>query len=74
MGWVVYTKGFVSNHKLSVTEISLLIEISRNGTNWTHEVASEMMFDALIQENTVPIPKADQDFIKALIAGDPLRT
>jgi len=52
----------------------LLIEASRKGTKWTHEVASEMMLDALIQENNVPIPKEDQEFIKALIAGDPLRT
>jgi len=47
---------------------------NRPGSAWKHEQASEMMFDALVRENKVPISVKDQDFVKALIAGKPLRT
>lgn len=43
---------------------------SRQGTKWTHEVGSEMMFDSLVKENEIPISEKDQIFIKALIAGE----
>ena len=29
-----------------------------------------MMFDSLVKENEIPISEKDQNFIKALIAGD----
>jgi hypothetical protein len=32
------------------------------------------MFDALVRENDVQIPEADQKFVKALISGDASRT
>ena len=36
---------------------------------WTHEDASEMMFDELVKENNVPINQDDVNFIKDLIKG-----
>ena len=39
-----------------------------------HEDGSEVMFDYLVQDNNIPIPMKDQQFIKALIAGDHSRT
>ncbi|KAH9476787.1 Deoxynucleoside triphosphate triphosphohydrolase SAMHD1 [Psilocybe cubensis] len=44
------------------------------GSRWSHEEGSEMMFDAIIEEERIPLPKEDQQFIKALISGDPSRT
>ncbi|KDQ65179.1 hypothetical protein JAAARDRAFT_168116 [Jaapia argillacea MUCL 33604] len=43
------------------------------GKTWKHEDASEMMFDALVQEMKIDFPPADCEFVKALIAGDPGR-
>ena len=42
-------------------------------TKWTHEDASEMMFDDLILKNDINISPKDADFVKALIAGEPTR-
>ncbi|KAF9474606.1 HD-domain PDEase-like protein [Pholiota conissans] len=39
-------------------------------TPWTHEVGSEMMLEYLLKENKIPMPVEDQEFVKALIAGD----
>ncbi|KAL5530824.1 hypothetical protein ACEPAF_7082 [Sanghuangporus sanghuang] len=36
---------------------------------WTHEDASEMMFDDLVKRNNVPIDQDDVNFIKDLIKG-----
>jgi len=41
--------------------------------NWQHEDASEMMFDDMITQYNLDIPRQDVEFIKALIAGDPAR-
>ncbi|KAF7776488.1 hypothetical protein Agabi119p4_4881 [Agaricus bisporus var. burnettii] len=41
------------------------------GKKWRHEQGSEMMFDFMISEYEIPISEEDQQFIKALIAGDP---
>ena len=43
------------------------------GTKWTHEEASEMMFDDLIKKNDIKIPSEDTEFVKALISGNPKR-
>lgn len=37
--------------------------------NWQHEDASEMMFDDMMKQYDMDIPKQDVEFIKALIAG-----
>ncbi len=66
-----------SSRIVSVIDPVKLASCTRNdrpGSSWKHEQASEMMFDALIRENKVPISLEDQDFVKALIAGKPLRT
>ncbi|PPR04920.1 hypothetical protein CVT24_007164 [Panaeolus cyanescens] len=41
---------------------------------WTHEKGSEMLFNALVKDNNIQLQQEDFDFIKALIAGEPLRT
>ncbi|KLO13832.1 hypothetical protein SCHPADRAFT_827447, partial [Schizopora paradoxa] len=41
------------------------------GVKWSHEEASEMMFDDLIATNNISIPREDVDFIKDLIRGAP---
>ena len=40
---------------------------------WQHENASEMMFDDMIKQYDMDIPRQDVEFIKALIAGDQAR-
>jgi hypothetical protein len=47
---------------------------NRKGKEWKHEDGSEMMFDYLVRDNNILIPEKDQQFIKALIAGEPSRT
>ncbi|OCH87676.1 HD-domain/PDEase-like protein [Obba rivulosa] len=49
----------------------LFIPNALPGSTWTHEQASEMMFDDLIEQNNLEIDADDVAFIKALIAGDP---
>lgn len=39
------------------------------GQEWTHEDASEMMFDDLVQKNGIMIEQDDINFIKDLIKG-----
>ena len=46
--------------------------LSKDG-NWQHEDASEMMFDDMMRQYDMDIPKQDVEFIKALIAGDQSR-
>ena len=41
--------------------------------DWQHEDASEMMFDDMIKEYDMDIPRQDGEFIKALISGDQSR-
>jgi hypothetical protein len=41
--------------------------------NWQHEDASEMMFDDMMNQYDMDIPRQDVEFIKALIAGDKAR-
>ncbi|KAF5309219.1 hypothetical protein D9619_012736 [Psilocybe cf. subviscida] len=53
---------------------NLFIPTALPGVSWKHEDGSEMMFDYLIRDNEVPMPKDDQNFIKALIAGEHSRT
>lgn len=43
--------------------------IHRPGKDWTHEDASEMMFDDLIDKNCIDIDQHDVNFIKDLIKG-----
>ena len=38
--------------------------------DWRHEDASEMMFDDMMKQYDMNIPRQDVEFIKALIAGD----
>jgi hypothetical protein len=38
--------------------------------DWRHEDASEMMFDDMMEQYDMDIPRQDVEFIKALIAGD----
>ncbi|TDL18439.1 HD-domain/PDEase-like protein [Rickenella mellea] len=41
------------------------------GKSWSHEDASEMMFDDLILQNEINIPQDDINFVKDLIKGVP---
>lgn len=41
------------------------------GSTWTHEDASELMFDHLVQDNAIDIDQDDVNFIKDLIKGVP---
>ena len=43
----------------------------RPDSKWTHEDASEMMFDDLIRDNDIDISQDDVNFIKDLIKGAP---
>ncbi|PPQ80277.1 hypothetical protein CVT26_008850 [Gymnopilus dilepis] len=54
----------------------MFIPVALPDTKWQHEMGSEMMFDALIADlpESEKIPLEDQNFIKALIAGDHSRT
>ncbi|KDR74242.1 hypothetical protein GALMADRAFT_269180 [Galerina marginata CBS 339.88] len=52
----------------------LFIPRALPGKKWQHEDGSEMMFDALVKENDPERSLEDQNFIKALIAGDHKRT
>lgn len=36
---------------------------------WKHEDASELMFEAMVQENEIDIPRQDIEFVRDLIAG-----
>ena len=38
---------------------------------WSHEVASEMMFDAMVKENDIKLSEDRVRFIKDLIRGEP---
>ena len=63
----------------SLPSLSIYFNLSytihdRKGEQWKHEDASEMMFDYLVRDNNISIPEKDQQFIKALIAGEPSRT
>ncbi|CAO3659728.1 unnamed protein product [Umbelopsis ramanniana] len=44
---------------------------ARPGINWSHENASEMMLDYLIDDNHIDIDTSQINFIKDLIAGSP---
>ena len=59
----------------SIFSLSKCLNISyRKDKKWKHEDASEMMFDYLVRDNNIPISEKDQQFVKALIAGEPSRT
>lgn len=45
--------------------------ICRPGLNWTHEKASEMMLEYLVEENNIDLDTSDVHLIKDLIAGEP---
>lgn len=47
--------------------------MSRPGSTWQHEHASEMMFDDLLQQYNINMSEDEATFIKALIAGEPSR-
>ena len=51
--------------------LSTLLTNPRPGSTWTHEQASEMMFDAMVDRNYIDIDPADQSFVKDLIDGRP---
>ena len=44
---------------------------SRPGFEWTHEKASEMMLEYLVDENHIDMDSTNTNFIKDLIAGVP---
>ncbi|KAI7871831.1 HD phosphohydrolase domain-containing protein [Spinellus fusiger] len=44
---------------------------ARPGINWSHEQASEMMLESLIDDNNIDIEQEDIQLIKSLIAGEP---
>lgn len=50
--------------------INVLLHL-RPDRKWQHEQGSEMMLDFMVSEYEIPISQKDQQFIKALIAGDP---
>ncbi|EJD00742.1 uncharacterized protein FOMMEDRAFT_125131 [Fomitiporia mediterranea MF3/22] len=41
---------------------------------WTHEDASEMMFDDLVRQNNIPFDEGDVNFVKDLIKGSVCHT
>lgn len=69
MGRTLYTICFV---RVSLNKnVSYHRSFSRPGHPWTHEDASEMMFDDLIEKNGIQIDRDDVNFIKDLIKGVP---
>lgn len=77
MGRDVHPQSAVSHHQSSTRGCQGLMAIAsyfRPGKKWRHEQGSEMMLDFMISEYGIPIPKKDQQFIKALIAGDPSKS
>ncbi|KNC82925.1 hypothetical protein SARC_04792 [Sphaeroforma arctica JP610] len=40
--------------------------------NWSHEDASEMMFDYLIDQNGIDFSNTDRSFVKSLVQGKPV--
>ncbi|ORZ14001.1 HD phosphohydrolase domain-containing protein [Absidia repens] len=44
---------------------------AKNGLNWSHEQASEMMLEYLIDDNNIDIDSQQTNLIKDLIAGTP---
>ncbi|KAG8831749.1 hypothetical protein FRC17_002632 [Serendipita sp. 399] len=42
---------------------------ARPGYDWKHEDASELMFEAMLAENDIDLPKKDIEFVRDLIAG-----
>lgn len=44
--------------------------VCRPDVQWTHEDASEMMFDDLVEQNGIQIAQDDINFIKDLIKGE----
>jgi hypothetical protein len=74
---VTFGMGFLSLVHCKIIKLfcpSFSNRSNRPDSDWKHEDASEMMFDALIKENGIDIPVDDQKFIKALISGDTSRT
>ncbi|KAI7889852.1 uncharacterized protein EV154DRAFT_513101 [Mucor mucedo] len=45
--------------------------IARPGSTWTHEQASEMMLEYLVEDNNIDLDSSDVHLIKDLIAGEP---
>ena len=54
---------------LSRTALNDMLHTSPE-TKWCHEDASNMMFEALLEENGLDLDDDDARFIKALIIGD----
>lgn len=49
------------------------VALARKGATkqkWEHEEGSELMFDALIDENDIEISDEDRNFVKDLIRGE----
>jgi hypothetical protein len=53
-----------------ITLLTILL-LNSPGMNWSHENASEMMLDYLIDDNHIDIDTSQINFIKDLIAGSP---
>ncbi|KAF7300958.1 HD-domain/PDEase-like protein [Mycena indigotica] len=49
---------------------NLFIPAVLPGKSWKHEDASKMMFEALVANNSIQLPREDIEFILALIVGD----
>lgn len=61
---------FWNLHKRVLTAADSFAESNhRIGSTWTHEDASEMMFDDLVRSNNIDIDEDDVNFIKDLIQG-----
>jgi len=70
LGWTFHSYHLVCVH-FSLDKSTEHVNIPRPNEPWTHEVASEMMFDDLVQKNCINIPQEDVNFIKDLIRGSP---
>ena len=51
----------------------VLILFPRPGTEWTHELASEMMFADMVETYQLDISPEDATLVKALISGEAQR-
>ena len=69
MGRSFHTRSSVCVISASQLVIESCLVESRPDQKWTHEDASEMMFDDLVKQNNIPIDQDDVNFIKVLIKG-----
>ena len=51
-------------------DLLICLDVFRPDIEWSHENASEMMFDALIEDYNIKIDRRDVNFVKDLIMGE----